>query len=236
MSWVLITGGAQKLGRALALALAKEHPIAIQYCESGQEAEELQRLIQASGGRSEIIFGDFSTQKGVEDFLISYQKRCGRTKALLNNASAYLFGSFLTTPFPLAEELWQCNFLAPLLLARALAPFLAAEKGCIVNLGVAGIFKALADTRTSFYTLSKLSLWMLTQSLAKELAAQNIRVNMVSPGYLTGSVDAPGSLEQIPMKRLGNYEEVASIVAFLLDPKNSYITGQNIEVAGGVRL
>ena len=77
---------------------------------------------------------------------------------------------------------------------------------------------------------------MLTKTLAKELAPYKVRVNMVSPGLLENAVDLAENLPKMPMKRAGKLDEVAKAVAFLLDPSNEYITGQNLEVAGAARL
>lgn len=236
MSWVLITGAARKLGRKIALALAKDYAIAIHYKDSKREAEELQRQIQDQGGAARVIFGDFSSAQSLEDFLLRYKSEFTATKALINNASSYLFGSFLTTERKEAEDLLRCNFFAPYTLSQSLSSQLIAENGSIINIGVAGVNHLLSDMRTSFYSLSKLSLWMLTKSLAKELAPHKVRVNMVSPGYMEETIDHPKDLNQIPMKRLGSHEGIVRAIEFLLDPKNDYITGQNIEVSGGVRL
>lgn len=236
MSWALVTGGAKKLGAALSFALAEHHPVVIHYKESEQEALDVQKKILKKGGKAEIIRGDFSTKEGTFLFLEEYERRFSSTKILLCNASSYHFGSFLTTPSEEAVGLWHGNFFAPYLLSQKLAPSLKEAKGSILYLGVAGLTQILSDTRTSFYTLSKLSLLMLTKSLAKELAPSGVRVNMVSPGYLKGSVDLPKSESLLPMQRLGEADEIVRMVLFLLDEKNGYITGQNIEVAGGVRV
>ena len=83
--------------------------------------------------------------------------------------------------------------------------------------------------------MTKQGLWMLTVSLAQELAPFGVRVNMVSPGYLDIAVDLP-SANQLPMQRPGYSFEVARVISFLIDPKSQYITGQNVEVSGGFSL
>ena len=93
-----------------------------------------------------------------------------------------------------------------------------------------------ADVYSTAYTMTKASLLLLTKSLALELAPDQVRVNMISPGYLEDSVDLPMDLSKIPMQRPAKSEEVADVIAFLLSDKAYYLTGQNIEVAGGTRL
>jgi NAD(P)-dependent dehydrogenase (short-subunit alcohol dehydrogenase family) len=236
MSWVLITGGAAKLGAELSKRISESFPVVIHYHKSKEGAENVKKLIVEKGGKAETIFGDYSTQEGVASFLKEYKERFADTQGYIHNASLYHFGSFLKTPLDDALKLWHVNFFSAEMIAQELQASIKEKKGLIVHLGVAGIQNVLSDTRTSVYTLSKLSLWMLTKSLAKELAPFGVRVNMVSPGYLADSVDLPKESAPIPMGRLGEAEEIASTVLFLLDPKSSYITGQNIEVAGGVRL
>ena len=79
----------------------------------------------------------------------------------------------------------------------------------IVNIGVAGVIALYADTYSTAYTMTKLGLWMLSKSLAKELAPQQVRVNMVSPGLLDNAVDMPKDLSKLPMRRPGTVEDVA---------------------------
>ena len=76
---------------------------------------------------------------------------------------------------------------------------------------------------------------MLTKSLARELAESNVRVNMISPGFIENAVDIQ-SVSRLPMGRPASFDEVTRVATFLIDPKNSYITGQNIEVGGGIGL
>lgn len=225
MNYALITGGAKKLGKALSLTLSSKYSIVIHYKKSKGEAEELKKEIQKRGGKAETIFGDFSNEMGVHAFIQEFKKRFSSTHALIHNASQYLFGSFLEAPLEKGLHQWNTDFLSALILTRELSP------KSILFLGVAGILNSLSDTRTSFYTLSKLNLLMLTKSLARELAPKQVQVNMISPGYLEESVDLPSAF---PMKRPAEWQEVADAALFLLS--NSYITGQNLEIAGGVRL
>lgn len=111
-------------------------------------------------------------------------------------------------------------------------PSILQQKGAIVNIGVSGIQHVLADVHSTAYTSAKLALWAVTKAFAKEFASKGIRVNMVSPGVLEKTVDAPA----LPMGRRATFAETARVVVFLLAEEKSYITGQKIEVAGGVRL
>ena len=79
-------------------------------------------------------------------------------------------------------------------------------------------------------------MWLLTKSLAAELAKSSVRVNMVSPGYIENAVDLPENTDKLPMKRPATLDELTRVIAFLLDDQSNYITGQNIDVAGGLLL
>lgn len=229
----LVTGGARGLGRSLCLALAKKYSVIIHYKNSHKEAVSLQNQLIKKGKRAEIIQGDFSYEEGVKSFALEFQKRFSYIDLLINNVGNYFFGSFLETELSVLKRLMQENFYAPFSLVQSFSDSLWSRSGQIINIGMGGLEAKRADTRTSPYTLSKLCLWMFTKSLAKELAP-NVRVNMLSPGYLEGSIDSPKDTNKIPLKRLGTGEEVAHALEFLLD--NPYITGQNLEITGGVRL
>lgn len=231
--WTLVTGGAKGLGAALSLYLAEQgFSLAVHYNHSSQEALEVVAKCKQWGGRAEAIQGDFSSLEGVQDFLSRYQKQFIETAVLINNVGDYLTGSALQTPIDKWISLFQVNLHTPFLLSQVLAPSLIKNKGHIINIGASGLKRNSASTYSTAYTMTKESLWKLTLSLARELAPQGVRVNMVSPGELERSV----SRHPIPMKRPAACREVCRVVNFLLDPASEYLTGQNIEVAGGLGL
>lgn len=237
MNFTLVTGGAKNLGREICLHLAAhQFNVAVHYNKSEKEALQVVKECQAYGVFAEAIHGDFSSNDGLEKFIEMYLKQFPNTKNLVNNVGNYLVKSALETSFEEMTDLFQVNVFACLSLSKALLPSIKMSQGSIVNIGVAGIDRVKAECYSTAYSMTKLCLLMLTRSLAKELGAFNVAVNMVSPGVLSSSIDALENLENIPMKRFGCLNEVADVVAFLLNQKNHYITGQNIEVAGGVRL
>lgn len=237
MNWTLVTGAAKGLGSSICLELAKTgHSLTIHYRESRDEAEALMAKCIKHGAKAEIIQGDFSTTDSVNKFLEEYTSRFPNTENLINNVGNYYIGTALNTSIEMWQELFQTNFLSSLQIMQALTPSIMQEKGSIINIGVTGIQSVPADTYSPAYTSSKLSLWMATKSLAKELAGQGVRVNMISPGYLENAVDLPANLSVLPHGRPVTLEETAKLVAFLLDDANASITGQNIEIAGAIRL
>lgn len=234
MMWTLVTGGAKRLGAALCLSLAeKGRSIAVHYNQSEKEALEIVAQCQAIGSQAAAIQGDFGSVASVQDFVERYIKQFPETEALINNVGDYLVCSSLQTTVEDWLHLFQVNLHAPFILTQALTPSLIRNRGQIINIGVSGLHRHAANTYATAYTLTKQGLWGLTLAIARELAPQHVRANMVSPGELDISVDTHSVL---PMHRPAACREVCRVVNFLLDPESAYITGQNIEVAGGLGL
>lgn len=237
MKWSLVTGGARHLGAALCKELARQgYPVVVQYKNHAEEAQDIVKECLKYQVDAEAIQGDFSTLDSTQKFIDDYTKRFPETQILINNVGNYFIGSSLKIPVEHWYELFQTNLHTPYLLIRNLLPSLKKYQGSIINIGIAGLNTLRADNHATAYTLTKSGLLMLTKSLALELASESVRVNMVSPGYLEESIDLPKDLSKIPMQRLGTYQEIADMILFLLSEKASYITGQNIEIAGGIRL
>lgn len=237
MSFTLVTGGAKNLGKEICLTLARNQcNVAIHYNTSKDEALEIAKECISLGVKAEAIQGNFSSMENVKEFVKEYLRRFPKTNNLINNVGNYLIKSACDTEVEEMIDLFQVNLYAPFFLIQSLIPLILEEKGSIINIGVAGINQIRSENYSTAYSLTKMNLLMLTKSLAKELSPFGVTVNMVSPGILEGSIDAFENRSYIPMKRFGNFSEVADVVAFLLKPNNHYITGQNIEVAGGVRL
>lgn len=237
MKWCLVTGGAKNLGETLCLALAREgYSVVVHYRNSHEEALQIVKKCKDFQLKVECLQGDFSSVESTQQFIDTYKQRFPETEVLINNVGNYFLGSSLKNTQSDWYELFQINLHAPYLLIRNLLPSLKKCQGSIINIGVAGLNGLHADVYSTAYTITKSSLLMLTKSLALELAPEQVRVNMVSPGYLETAIDLPKDLSKIPMHRPGKNEEVADAVLFLLSDKAHYITGQNIEIAGGTRL
>jgi NAD(P)-dependent dehydrogenase (short-subunit alcohol dehydrogenase family) len=237
VKWVLVTGAAKGLGVEICHQLAKKgFNIVVHYSSSPSEASKVVQECQELGVEAESIQGNFSSPEGLADFIRRYTKQYPKTCGLINNVGPYLIKPALETSEEEWQEMFQTNFFAPAALIRALMPSLKNEQGSIVNIGVAGLHTQRADIHSTAYSIAKMSLWMLTKSLAVEVAPFNVRVNMVSPGYLERSVSYPKNLSRLLYQRLGTSRELAEVVVFLLSISAQYITGQNLEIAGAVRL
>ena len=236
MNPILVTGGAQGLGAAVSLELASQgHDVVIHYRSSAAAAQHLVEECRSFQVEAEAIGGDFSALADLNDFISRYTQLFPHTKGLVNNVGNYLIASSQNTTSEQWLDLFQTNFFAPVFLTKSLLPALRISQGSIVNVGISGLETRGAFTQTTAYAASKEALHFYTLSLAKEVATDSIRVNMVSPGYMENSVDLPDPA-LLPMKRAATLKEVACIIATFFDPQTAYITGQNLEVAGAFGL
>jgi 3-oxoacyl-[acyl-carrier protein] reductase len=239
MKSVLITGAASRLGKAIALTLAQEHyAIAIHYFTDEEGARRTaEECLVAGAPKAVPIYGNFSTEASLELFVQEVTSQKMTFSSLVNNVGGYLIKNNSELGFAEWSGLLQSNFLTPIRLIEAFLPAMKQAKGgSIVNMGVAGLeYDNIlhGSIERGGYRASKAALLSATRSLAKELAPFHISLNMVSPGYLEESQDFPASF---PMGRAASYAEVARLIAFLLAEENCYITGQNIEIAGGLFL
>lgn len=233
-SWTLVTGGAKGLGATICKTLAaKGHSIIVHYRQSNLAAQQVVAACRELGVEADCCQGDFSSPEFLQDFINRYESQFGEVGSLINNVGGFLTGSVIATPSHLWRELFETNLHAPVALIQAFLTGIKRAEGSIVNFGVAGVEHAYADVYSSAYSASKAALWQVTRSLAREMAPSNVRVNMVSPGYLETSVVKSKTL---PMGRDATLQETADLVAYLLSDSARYITGQNIEVGGGIRL
>ncbi|MFI0435104.1 MAG: SDR family oxidoreductase [Parachlamydiaceae bacterium] len=233
MNWTLITGSSLNLGAKTAISLAEQgHHVLIHYNKSVEQAEAVANRCRKFGVRAELIQGDFSMQEGVEAFICHLLCNFPDVKTLINNVGNYLHKSALETSQKEWQEIFQLNLFTPIALTRALIPSIKQSKGSIINIGTAGISLKAHSVNTA-YMAAKTSLLLFTKTLAKELAPSQVTVNMVSPGQLETSVV---EVKNIPMGREAEFKDVTSVILFLLQQSSHYLTGQNIEVAGGLCL
>lgn len=236
MKRVLVTGAAKGFGREICLMLSKQgFSVVIHYLKSKDEALITKQLCEKMGGVAEIIQGDFSTEKETQAFIEDYLEKFPTTVGLVNNVGNYLTNPLSKTSNEEWRALFQTNVHAPFYLTQALIPSLVKTRGCVVNIGVTGLLTPRVSLESPAYAITKMALFQLTRSYAKEFASQGVRFNMISPGYLETAVDLKDA-NALPLKRAATLKEVAKWVVFLFQEENAYVTGQNIEIAGGFGL
>jgi len=238
----LVTGGARRIGAAIARALHSEgYRVIIHHHQSVAEAAALCReLNEVRPDSATILAADLTCIDQTRSLADAALRRWQRLDAIVNNASM-----FYPTPLAAAtQEHWQdlmdANLKAPFFLVQALAEELRRRRGRIVNIVDINVRYPLDNF--SLYCITKAGLAMLTRSLALELAPQ-VRVNAVAPGAILWPQDnAPMSAEArqnllaaTPLGRLGDVSDVARLAAFLITSAG-YVTGQTIAVDGGLSL
>jgi pteridine reductase len=226
---VLITGGALRIGRSLALAVAQAGgDVVLHFGKSRKEAESVQAEIEAAGRKAFILQTDLADAAQVAELIPLF--------ALVNNASVFEPLDWENTNLEHWNRTMLVNLTAPFLLSQAFARFLEpGECGRIVNLLDWRAFRPGSDHLA--YTISKSALAALTRSLAIALAPR-ITVNGLALGAILLPSDgesAKVNLEQVPARRWANLEEVGQALVFLLDGP-AYITGEILHVDGGRHL
>lgn len=244
----LVTGGSQRIGRALALALARRgHAVAVHYATSRDAAETLAAEIIAAGGRAVALGADLLDEAAAKGLVARAAATLGEPLAVLvNNASIFEHDTLETA----TDESWQrhigSNLRAPFLLTQAFAAQ-APEPGCdtagetlaraaVINMIDQRVLKPTPEFMT--YTIAKMALWAFTRTAAQALAPR-IRVNAIGPGpTLPGQRQSAGHFARqraaCLLERGAGPEDVAAALAFLLD--SHAVTGQMICIDGGQHL
>ena len=234
---ILITGGAKRIGRQMALSLHEAgHNIVVHYRSSAGAANQLVTELNSNRENTACCLqADLLDIQAIPGLVAEASEAFGGLDALINNAS-----TFYPTPIELLEEeFWNdllgSNLKAPAFLVKACAAHLKKSNGSIINILDIHARKPMA--KHPIYSAAKAGLEMLTMALARDLAPQ-VRVNGVSPGAIlwpevdAGMEDQNTVLEKIPLQRMGEPEDIASLVRYLID-NAPYITGQVIAVDGG---
>jgi 3-oxoacyl-[acyl-carrier protein] reductase len=239
----LITGASKGIGRATALALASDgYDIAVNYRSSDEAAKALQKEIEAIGRKALLVQGDVGSEVDCRDIVAKTKENLGPIDILVNNAGVTEDGLMVRMSDEQFQRLLDTNLVSAFRMARLVLPdMLKKRQGRIINMSsVAGIYGNAGQVN---YSAAKAGIIGLTRSLAKEIGSRRITVNAVAPGLINTDMSKKLDERQIELiksrvtlGRLGEPEEVAAVVAFLASEKASYITGQVIEVSGGLSM
>jgi NAD(P)-dependent dehydrogenase (short-subunit alcohol dehydrogenase family) len=234
----LITGGARRLGRASALALAQAGAdIGITFLHSAREAQHTVIDLSSFGVRAVALRCDITDEKSVRAAIKEVGRELGGLDILVNNAANYETAEFEKLTLKQWDAIFASNTRGPFLVSREALKLLRERKGKIVNMGSLGGLQAWVTH--AHYCSSKAAVHMLTKVMAKALAPE-IAVNCVAPGMIDLGEKAAASFmkrmaRQTPMRRNGTGEEIAAAVLFFATAPH-FITGQIMTVDGGLSL
>src|SRR5579863_5900398 len=235
---VLITGGARRLGRATALAMAEAGAdVAITFLHSARDAQHTVIDLSGSGVRAVALRCDITDEKSVKSAIKETGRELGGLDILVNNAANYETVEFDKLTVKQWDAMFASNTRGPFLVSREALKLLRERRGKIINMGSLGGLRPWADH--AHYCSSKAAVHMLTKVMAKALAPA-IAVNCVAPGMIDlGEKAAAGFMKrmakQTPMRRNGTGEEIATAVMFFATAPH-FITGQIMAVDGGLGL
>jgi 3-oxoacyl-[acyl-carrier protein] reductase/pteridine reductase len=233
----LVTGGARRIGRGIALALAEAGAdVAITFRTSQAEAVDTARKVESFGRRALAVECDVRSEVSVRAAVAATMSRFGRLDLLVNNAAVFESAPLDSLTLEQWDAVFETNARGPFLMAREALGHLRSVEGRIVNIGSLGGMKAWAGH--THYCASKAALHMLTQAMAKAFAPE-VSVNCVAPGWIELDGDPSGPAKHFaaktPMRRNGHVEDVAQAVLFFAEGPH-FVTGQVLAVDGGLGL
>lgn len=240
---VLITGASRGIGRGIALAFAREGDhVVINYRADRRGAEETQRSVEEVGGRATLVQADVSRPDDTRRMVEQVESEIGPIAVLVNNAAAFDRSYFLDVSEDAFDRSFGVNVRGMFFLSQAVARHMIERKsGVIVN--VSSILAQEAVPYRTVYCATKGAVESLTKAMAMDLAEHGIRVNAVAPGFIdtqTLRSGVPGGdfIRRIefytPLGRLGRPAEIADAVVFLASKRATFITGQVLNVDGGI--
>jgi len=241
MKCVLVTGGSRGIGSAICkkLAVESDYHILINYHSNQTAAEETLQEIQKLGATGEILGFDVANFEQVQNVLTKWQEANPEklVEAIVNNAGITKDGLFMW----MTPQDWNGVLNTSVngffnVTQFFIQKMLRNKYGRIVNMvSVSGVKGTAGQTN---YSAAKGAIVAATKALAQEVAKRNITVNAVAPGFIrtdmTSELDEKELLKLIPVNRFGEAEEVADLVSFLISKKASYITGEIININGGI--
>jgi 3-oxoacyl-[acyl-carrier protein] reductase len=241
MSCALVTGASRGLGRAIAVQLAKDHGlhILVNYSSNQAAAEETLAEIGSLGGTGELLQFNVQTKQEVDDALNAWREANPEKyiSVLVNNAGVTRDGLFMWMPEKDWDDVMNISTKGLFNVTQnAIQQMLRKRSGRIVNIASVSGMKGVAGQTN--YSAAKGAIVAATKALAQEVAKRKITVNAVAPGFITSDMTKDlneDELKQmIPMNRFGKADEVAHLVSFLCSDKAAYITGEVVNINGGI--
>lgn len=237
----LVTGGSRGIGRAVALKLAENGAdVAINYAGNTAAAEEVKAAIEKMGRKAMLVQGSVADTDGVQAIVNQVVKELGRLDILINNAGITRDGLLMRMKEADWDAVLETNLKGVFNCSKAVMRTMMKQKsGRIVNM--ASVVGEMGNAGQANYAAAKAGVIGFTKSLAKEVASRGITVNAVAPGFIATDMTKVLTDDQkaemaktIPLGRAGQPEDVANAVLFLVSDEAAYITGQVLNVDGGM--
>ena len=234
----VVTGAGSGIGRACALRLAEDTAKVAIWDINGEGAEVTAAMIRDAGGTAIAIVADCSDKAAIKAAADQTRAELGPIAILVNNAGIAPFTPFLETDDELFDKVIRINLRGPWLVTKeALPDMLEAGWGRVINITSSSV--QTGSPTQAHYVSSKGGLVGMSKALALEFAASGVTVNMIPPGFIdtpmlrAAPIDAEAFAKTLPMKRMGQPEDIAAACAYLASEEASYITGQVISTNGG---
>ena len=237
----LITGASRGIGRGIALVLAQHGAnVAFTYLSSPEKAQELEKELQVMGVKAKGYKSDASEFSAADELIANIIADFGSLEVVVNNAGITRDNLLMRMSEEQFDDVIRTNLKSAFNITKACQrPMLKARKGSIIN--ISSVVGVKGNAGQANYAASKAGMIGFTKSVALELGSRNIRCNAIAPGFIETEMTAALSpemvqqwREQIPLKRGGTPEDVAQAVVFLASDMSSYITGQVLNVDGGM--
>ena len=238
---VFVTGGSRGIGKEVALKFAENgYDVILNYVSDKTDVDGLTKELKDKGAESLILKADVSNAEEVENVVKQAIEKFGKIDVLVNNAGITKDNLLMRMSEEEFDKVLEINLKGTFIVTKAVTKYMMKKRqGAIINLssvvGVAG------NAGQCNYSASKAGIIGFTKSVAKELASRNIRANAVAPGFIATDMTQvlPDAVKenihnQIPLKRMGTAKEVAELIYFLGSDASSYITGQVINIDGGM--
>jgi 3-oxoacyl-[acyl-carrier protein] reductase len=238
----LVTGSSRGIGQATAQRLAEDgFDVVVHYHENEAGARETANLVEAAGQASIVHQADIADPDQARKLAKAAIDAFGHLDTVVNNAGTYPRQTVDEVSVEDFERVVEVNAHGPFHVTRPLVDRLIEQQGAIVNL--ASIMAVQGSSHGTHYSTGKAGVLGFTKALARELADDGVRVNAICPGAIETDMIADDTEdkraqreEKIPTSRVGQPEEIASVVAFLVGDDASYVTGETVHVNGGLRM